>query len=249
MYVCTYVCMYQCINECSGFEWTFECSNLRMVNATFIVPYKEMCCLKLELYSPVLYICTLKWVKKDRFVYIKAPPRVYEQYTTRGCVERQIQHKAKLSAVFVSKHPPRVLYFSDRQARQCFNWYIVFLAWCEVLDGAYNWVSELVVGITSWAIKVYVKRCMQSSGLLKSLVLYLNFNRVNFTKMDQIYCSWLASYQDSFIQIMQESRQLMDGVVTGEWWQQMDQTVEWYRFACVISERRNLTFAYGRDIT
>ena len=41
----------------------------------------------------------------------------------------------------------------------------------------------------------------------------------------------------------------MDGVVTGEWWQQMDQIVEWCRFARVISERRNLTFAYEREVT
>ena len=38
---------------------------------------------------------------------------------TRGCVERLIQHEAKLSAVF------RVLYFSYTQARRCFKCYIV----------------------------------------------------------------------------------------------------------------------------
>ena len=40
----------------------------------------------------------------------------------------------------------------------------------------------------------------------------------------------------------------MDGVVTSERWQRMDQIVEWCRFAYVISERRNLTFAYGREV-
>ena len=44
------------------------------------------------------------------------------------CVEKLIQHEAKLSAVFASRHPPtpsRVLYFSYTQARQCFKCYIL----------------------------------------------------------------------------------------------------------------------------
>ena len=47
---------------------------------------------------------------------IKAPPRVYEKYSTRGCVERQIQHEVKLSAVFVTRHPHKCCIFqTDKQ--------------------------------------------------------------------------------------------------------------------------------------
>ena len=42
----------------------------------------------------------------------------------RVCVKRLIQHEAKPSAVFASRHP-RVLYFSYTQARWCFKCYIV----------------------------------------------------------------------------------------------------------------------------
>ena len=37
--------------------------------------------------------------------------RLYEKYSTRGCVERQIQHEAKPSAVFVLRHPPSAVFF------------------------------------------------------------------------------------------------------------------------------------------
>ena len=37
--------------------------------------------------------------------------RLYEKYSTRRCVERQIQHKVKLSAVLVSRHPTSAVFF------------------------------------------------------------------------------------------------------------------------------------------
>ena len=40
------------------------------------------------------------------------------------CVERLIQHEAKPSAVFASRHPPSTV-FSYTQARRCFKCYIV----------------------------------------------------------------------------------------------------------------------------
>jgi len=36
---------------------------------------------------------------------------MYEKYSTRGCVERLIQHKAKPSAVLASRHPPSGVFF------------------------------------------------------------------------------------------------------------------------------------------
>ena len=46
------------------------------------------------------------------YVYIKAPPRVCMKNTAQGgCVERQIQHEVKPSAVFVSRHPPSAVFF------------------------------------------------------------------------------------------------------------------------------------------
>ena len=44
----------------------------------------------------------------------------------RVCVERLIQHEAKPSAVFASRHP-RVLYFSYTQARRCLSVILYFL--------------------------------------------------------------------------------------------------------------------------
>ena len=47
-----------------------------------------------------------------QFVLVKAPPRVCMKNTARGGrVERQIQHEAKPSAVFVSRHPPSAVFF------------------------------------------------------------------------------------------------------------------------------------------
>ena len=37
--------------------------------------------------------------------------RVYEKYNMRGHIERLIQHKAKPSAVFASRHPPSAVFF------------------------------------------------------------------------------------------------------------------------------------------
>ena len=37
--------------------------------------------------------------------------RVYGKYSTRGCVKRLIQHKAKPSAVFASRHPSSAVFF------------------------------------------------------------------------------------------------------------------------------------------
>ena len=46
------------------------------------------------------------------YVLVKAPPRVCMKNTARGGrVERQIQHEAKPSAVFVSRHPPSAVFF------------------------------------------------------------------------------------------------------------------------------------------
>ena len=36
---------------------------------------------------------------------------MYEKCSMRGCVERLIQHEAKLSAVFASRHPPSAVFF------------------------------------------------------------------------------------------------------------------------------------------
>jgi len=36
---------------------------------------------------------------------------VYEKYSMRGCVERLIQHEAKPSAVFASRHSPSAVFF------------------------------------------------------------------------------------------------------------------------------------------
>ena len=44
-------------------------------------------------------------------VIVKAPPRVYEKYSTRVCVERLIQHEAKPSAVFASRYSPSAVFF------------------------------------------------------------------------------------------------------------------------------------------
>ena len=50
--------------------------------------------------------------RKIQKVYVKAPLRVmYRKYSRRGGVEWQIQHEAKLSAVF-ARDPPQVLYLS-----------------------------------------------------------------------------------------------------------------------------------------
>ena len=76
---------------------------------------------------------------KKIYITVKAPSHVCTENKVQwGYVKRPIQHKAKLSAVFASRHtypppppppppPPRVLYFSYTQARQCFNCYIVLL--------------------------------------------------------------------------------------------------------------------------
>ena len=45
-------------------------------------------------------------------VLVKALPRVCTENTARGGhVKRQIQHEAKPSAVFVSRHPPSAVFF------------------------------------------------------------------------------------------------------------------------------------------
>ena len=50
--------------------------------------------------------------RKVQYVLVKAPPRVCMENTARGGrVEGQIQHKAKLNAVFVSRHPPSAVFF------------------------------------------------------------------------------------------------------------------------------------------
>jgi len=36
---------------------------------------------------------------------------VYEKYSTRGCVERLIQHEVKPSAAFASRHSPSAVVF------------------------------------------------------------------------------------------------------------------------------------------
>ena len=36
---------------------------------------------------------------------------MYEKYSMRVCVERLIQHEAKPSAVFASRHPPSAIFF------------------------------------------------------------------------------------------------------------------------------------------
>ena len=36
---------------------------------------------------------------------------MYEKYSTRGCVERLIQHEAKPCAVFASRHSPSAVLF------------------------------------------------------------------------------------------------------------------------------------------
>ena len=46
------------------------------------------------------------------YVLVKALLRVYTENTARGGhVSRQIQHEAKPSAVFVSRHPPSAVFF------------------------------------------------------------------------------------------------------------------------------------------
>ena len=50
--------------------------------------------------------------RKILYVLVKALPRVCTENTVRGGrVERQIQHEAKPSAVFVSRHPPSAVFF------------------------------------------------------------------------------------------------------------------------------------------
>ena len=48
---------------------------------------------------------------------------LYEKYSTRGRVSRQIQHSASPRAVFVSRHAPSCCIFHT-DARRCFNIYI-----------------------------------------------------------------------------------------------------------------------------
>jgi len=50
---------------------------------------------------------------------------LYEKYSTRGCVERLIQHEAKPSAVFALRHSPSVIFLKQHMHRRCFNCYIV----------------------------------------------------------------------------------------------------------------------------
>ena len=59
---------------------------------------------------------------------------MYRKYSTRVCVLRLIQHQAKPSAVFASRHP-RVLYFLYTQARRCFEWslYYFLVVWFRVI--------------------------------------------------------------------------------------------------------------------
>ena len=71
-------------------------------------------------------------------VIVKALPRVlYEKYSTRGCVERLIQHEAKPSAVFASRHSPSAVFFIQHKHRWCFNCHIVLpgcLVWCGFVE-------------------------------------------------------------------------------------------------------------------
>ena len=62
-------------------------------------------------------------------VLVKAPPvSVYGKYSTKGYVEKQIQHEAKLSAVLVSRHLPSAVFFVHTSLyRRCFNCYVAFL--------------------------------------------------------------------------------------------------------------------------
>ena len=50
------------------------------------------------------------------YVRVKAPPRVCMENTVRGGgVERLIQHEAKPSAVFASRHPSSTIFFIHKQ--------------------------------------------------------------------------------------------------------------------------------------
>ena len=70
---------------------------------------------------------------KVLFILLKTPPRVlYEKYSTRGHVERQIQHEAKPSAVFISRHAPKCCIFCTYKFRWCFKGYIVFSVTIEL---------------------------------------------------------------------------------------------------------------------
>ena len=51
---------------------------------------------------------------------------MYGKYSTRGRVERQIQHEAKPSAVFVSRHPPSAVFFVHTSLGSALT-YIAFL--------------------------------------------------------------------------------------------------------------------------
>jgi len=48
--------------------------------------------------------------------------RVYGKYSIRGCVERLMQHEAKCSAVFASRHSPKCYIFRTHKQRQ---WFLV----------------------------------------------------------------------------------------------------------------------------
>ena len=50
---------------------------------------------------------------------------MYRKYSTRGRVERLIQHKVKLIAVFASRHPPKCCIFHTHKHGRCFKCYIV----------------------------------------------------------------------------------------------------------------------------
>ena len=60
-----------------------------------------------------------------QYILLKALPRVCMENTARGGVSREIQHEAKPSAVFISRHVPECCIFGTNEQRQYFRWYIV----------------------------------------------------------------------------------------------------------------------------
>ena len=52
---------------------------------------------------------------------------MYGKYSTRGRVERLIQHEAKPSAVFASRYPPRAVFFVHTSIGGALNVILYFL--------------------------------------------------------------------------------------------------------------------------
>ena len=119
-----------------------------------------------------------------QYVRVKAPPRVYRKYSTRGCVERLIQHEAKPSAVFASRHP-RVLYFSYTQARRCFKCYIV-------LPG-HVWLGEIFSSTQTAAIfgDKDISKCLTNLFLVverTNMISLASFRDLQCYARDQLCC-------------------------------------------------------------